>query len=212
MDKLSRRLIFALVAGSFIFLCIMFGPVLIDAVVAPLARAAWLLLRLFILSVDQIIIWYIVIVAFSLLVLFRYSIIGISQPTVEEEPPVQNFYVKNLGIWKLYFDFRVDYPGSAGDLKRELALMLVTLYASRKHISADYEVYNGFSTGEIPLPEPVFSFLFGKQNENKRFNPRHWFNRITGRDKAAFYSDLETALTYLENYLEIADEHKKDHD
>lgn len=213
MKKSNRRLLFLLFAGIILFICILFGPFILENILMPLSLVLWIFLRVFILSIDQKVIWGMMI--FSVLIFFILRFDRSASPVEQSELLDQNSSIKDLEFWRFYLSASPHKREELKDLKRKLAWKLVSIYASRKRIPANYEVFDAFKLCEIPLPEKVYSFLFADEKKKSWRDHRKWLRRISGRENIEYYQNLKYYLIFLENFMEIKNEQKsfeKNHD
>ena len=205
MIKKYNRFIFIILSAGIIFsLCFIFRQVLTENIFKPFSLMLWLFLRIFVLSIDQNVLWWgmiLAVIIFKILNNMRiYSKIEI------EKFPVQNTYMQNIEFWRSYLSAK---PGNLSEikiLKRKMAWMLVSIYASGKRIEADFKVYEAFENRDIPLPDYVYLFLFSVSQKNKWYEFGKWIKKINGKDASEHYQDIEKNLKFLENFLEAKDE------
>jgi hypothetical protein len=111
-------------------------------------------------------------------------------------------------------DFNLDQSDS---LKRNLINMLAAIYASKQFRAVPYEVYDALEQRQIPLPEPVYTFLFPAKPAGAKLSikqrlrrwrdmPRRQIRRWTGREKAEYYQMLEQVLKFMEAVMENEDD------
>jgi hypothetical protein len=98
------------------------------------------------------------------------------------------------------------HPEELKDLKRKLAQMVVSVYASRKRIPNTYEVMDAFKLREINLPEKIYCFLFSDKTNKFWLNPRKWLTRLTGQEAAEINRNLEEFFVFLEKFMGINNE------
>jgi hypothetical protein len=179
----------------------------------------WVLLRVFVLSVDQKFYWMVIVLISAFLLLRRV----LSSPqttapsTVFQRP---NATIENIQYWHSLLAASARHPQDNRTTKKELAHLLLLLYATKKRASADYRLYEALQQGEIPLPEPIRAFLFPeapKQSERplKKFlqsirkTPKKWIRRWTGQEQAEYYQRVDQVLDFVETSLEIKDDDRK---
>ncbi|HSD85420.1 MAG TPA: hypothetical protein VLG46_16270 [Anaerolineae bacterium] len=169
-------------------------------------------------SIDQQVYWLVLIwavVIYCLIRLYRW-IHGVE--TFEQAHSSDlNAALEQISYWRTLIhltDFKID-PSSS--LERSLAKMLAALYASQQLHVAPHETYSALEQRQMPLPEPVYTFLFAAPSSgakrslkqilrNLRDFPRKQIRRWTGREKAEYYQVLEQVLEFMESVME------KEHD
>jgi hypothetical protein len=204
MKKPNRRLFFLLFAGIILIICILFGPFILKNILQPLSLVFWVFLRVFVLSFDQTVIWGMMI--FSILIFFILRFGRSDSPDEQNELPDPNSSMKNFDFWRLYLSARHHNRDELKGLKRKLAWMLVSIYASRKRIPANYEVFDAFKLCDIALPEKVYSFLFADEPKRPWWNYGKWTRRMSEREADEYYLDLKNYFIFLEEFMEIKNE------
>ena len=213
--KIPRRnvLIIAFILGLFLLVGFSFPSFVQDNFITPLALVLWLGWRI-LQSVDQQVYWLVLILAvvfYFLIRLYRWALEG---DTVEQsQSRYSNAALEQMSHWRTSIrltDFKIDRSNS---LERDLAQMLAALYASKQLHVAPHEVYSALEYRQMPLPEPVYTFLFPAQSSgakrsakqilrNLRDIPRKQIRRWTGREKAEYYQLLDQALKFMESVVE----------
>jgi hypothetical protein len=191
--KRERLLFLFIFIALLAVLALLFGPYVSEYFLKPLSQGLWLLLRIFVLSIDQRVLWGLMIFAVAIFFLVRPN--RIPRPLYEEAESTRNAALRELERWRYLF---ADKPGSArefGSLQRELAWTLCAVYASRKRIRADYEVRDAFAQRKIPLDEGIYAFLFAEAPAKLRKLRRSKYDR-----------DVEAYLDYSESQLEMRDD------
>lgn len=212
MKKSNRLLFYLLFAIILLITCIIFAPFILENILQPISFVLWIYLRVFVLSVDQKVIWGIMIFAVLIFFILRF---GRSASPVElSELPDPNSSIGNLELWRLHLSIRHHNREEINDFKRRLAWMLVSVYASKKRIPADYEVFQAFKLSTIPLPEKLYSFLFADETKRSWYH-RKWLRRISRSEAVEYYRNLKDYLIFLEKFMEIKNEQRafeKNHD
>ena len=220
--KISRRtvLIIAFSLGLFFLVGFSFPSFIQDNVVTPIALVLWLGWRI-LRSVDQQLYWFALIFAiviYSLIRLYR-SALGVD--TFEQTQSLDsNAALERISYWQTSIhltSFKIDPSNSLG---RNLAKMLVDLYASKQLHVAPHEIYSALEQHQMPLPEPVYTFLFPAQSSgakrsikqllrNLRDMPRKRIRRWTGRERAEYYQLLDQVLEFMESVMENEHDDKR---
>ncbi|HEX2994388.1 MAG TPA: hypothetical protein VHP14_06180, partial [Anaerolineales bacterium] len=99
-------------------------------------------------------------------------------------------------------------------LKKNLAYLLISLYATKRHTPADFRLYDALQSGEIPIPEQIRAVLFSEEPQQAGYSfkrlaqsirnrPRKWIRHWTGQDTAEHYRILDEILCFMETSLEM---------
>ena len=217
--KISRRavLIIALSLGPFLLISFSFPDFVQDNFVKPIALVlllGWRILQ----SIDQQIYWFSLVFAVMLYALIRLYRLFQAPDTFEQtQSPDSNSTLEQISYWRTSIrltDFNLE---QADSLKRNLINMLAAIYASKQFRAMPYEVYDALEQCQIPLPEPVYTFLFPAKPSGAKLSikqrlrrwrdmPRRQIRRWTGREKAEFYLMLEQVLKFMEAVMENEDD------
>jgi hypothetical protein len=219
--KTSRRvLIIALILGPFLLVGIMFPSFIQDNFVTPIALVLLLGWRI-VESVDQPIYWFGLIFAAALYAFIRlYRLFQVPDTFEQTQSPDSNAALEQINYWWTSLrltDFRRD---RSRGLQRSLANMLAASYASKQLHVIQYEIYDALEQRQLPLPEPVYTFLFPDQStsakrsikqrlRNWRDMPGRQIRRWTGREKAEYYQLLEQTLKFMESVMENDDDDQR---
>jgi hypothetical protein len=211
--KLSKRLVFAIL---FVMTILLFGmffwPFILNNIIEPVALVTWLLLRIFVLSIDQKYYWGAII---FILVLFLFRFLPQEQIAIQsDDSPDSNVTIKAIGYWRILFTLTGNSARDQGSLKRELIHLLLSHYASKQHTSTNYALYGALQSGELPLTKHIHTFLFPdepKKSErplNKFIQsiwsaPRKWMRRWTGQETAEYYRMIDEVLCFMESSMEM---------
>jgi len=188
----KERLLFIVLFIAFLGVIVLLaGPWLSRNFLEPLALGLWLLLRIFVLSIDQGILW-------SLMILVIVGCFFLRprrdrKRLYEEQAPMQNAALRDLERWRYLFAEKPRSAKEFGSLRRELAWTLCSVYASRKRIHSDYEVRDAFVGGRISLDEDIYAFLFAEAPAK-------------GLKRPEYDRKVEACLSYFESQLEIGDD------
>lgn len=210
--KLSRRAAWLLLLlGMGLFLGLLFRAFLVANVVVPIALLLLMFWRL-ILSVHQAVYWGLVIGLAVGLAFYRLAqVVG----REEEQPtPVPDSVLRIVNYWRLSIRLASDEGPTAASLKRELRYKLVAMYATQQPEAAPFTIYEALQSRQFPLPDTVYSFLFGDEAQKTKLSwrqrlqrlaakPGKWLHHWTGRDKEEYYQAVEDTLTFMEAFMEI---------
>ena len=217
--KFSRRVIGLILFISLILLAgMLFWPFILDNIIKPTSLAAWLLLRIFVLSIDQKYYWGAII--FTVLI-FLIRLLPQEQTDIRSEDfQESNATIKNIGYWRSLFTLTSGYVQDVEIVRRELVRLLLSLHASKQRTSTSFMLYDALERGEIPLPEHIHVFLFpGKQKKSERSlnkfiqsirtAPQKWMRRWTGQEVAEYYRMIDEVLCFMERSVEIKNDDGK---
>jgi hypothetical protein len=222
--RLSRTLVivsfFLLVT---LFVGLLFWPFILNEIITPTSLAVWVLLRIFVFSIDQEIYWMAVIFITSVFLYLRLR--PPSHPTIQsEDSQHSNATMRTLDYWRSLFNLVDVHVQDDETLKKELARLLLSHYAAKQHTSADFRLYEALKQGKIPLPEQMHAFLFPEERQpagrsliihvkrlvqSIRNTPRKWIRRWTGQETAERYRMIDEILCFLETSLEIENDDGK---
>lgn len=217
--NLSKRLMLFVFFLLFLLVGMLFWPFILREIIQPVALVVWVLLRIFVLSLDQQYYWATIIVVAAFF-LFR-RILPPAQATVQyHELQNSNATLGNLGYWHSLFALSAGNVQDDKALKKELAHLLLLLYATKKRTAADFRLYDALRQGEIPLPEHIRAFVFPQEPPKSRQSlkrfllsipklPPQWMRRWTGREAAEHYQLIDEVLGFIETSLEIKDDDGK---
>jgi hypothetical protein len=212
LSKRQRLALFAFILGVILFLGLLFAPFVLQNIIHPLALVAWLLLRIFVLSIDQQIYWFLLII-FACFWIAHRLFGGVSEP--EAQPPAAlNVAMQSAEKWRCLIQVAASYGDLRRLLKRDLTHMLITLYSSRQRDMSYTDIYEPMLQRQIPLPEPVYDLLFSPEAESARPTflqrlralpqlPQRLRRRWSGQDVADYHRSIDAVLTYIENSLEV---------
>jgi hypothetical protein len=214
MSRRQRFLIFILMLIAALVLGLFFWPVVLNEILAPLALTAWLFLRIFVLSINQNIYWgALILVAFFFL--SRHFI----QSFMGEEPvslPEESLKLKDIEFWRNILNIYSMDSEEQFYIKRELVRLMVSMYASKQGVAANFWVMEALRKGEIPLPKTIYTFLFVDETAQTGWSfklflkkiwqaPAVWIDERSGRKAAEYYRKIEEVITFLETSLEMKD-------
>jgi hypothetical protein len=206
-----------------LFVGLLFWPFVLAEIITPTSLAAWVLLRIFVLSVDQHAYWMAIIFITSIFLFLR--LLPPSRPTLQaEEFQRLNETMRTLDYWRSLF-YLVDQRVQNDEmLKKGLARLLLSQYATQQHMLADFRLYEALQRGEVPLPEEMRAFLFAQElqpaersvlarvrqrAQSIRNTPRRWIRRWTGQESAERYHMVDQILCLMETSLEMKNDDGK---
>jgi hypothetical protein len=213
--KISRRtvLIITFILGSFLLVGFSFPSFVQDNFIIPIALVLWLCWRI-LQSIDQQVYWLVLLLAVVFYFLIRLYRWAQGADTLEQtQSSDSNDALEQISYWRTSIrltGFKID---PANSLERSLAKMLAAAYASKQLHVAQHEVYSALEQRQMPLPEPVYTFLFPAHSSSAKRSikqilrdlrdiPRKRIRRWTGREKAEYYQLLDQVLTFMESVME----------
>jgi hypothetical protein len=219
MNKSRRLIVFLIIFTGVLILGLAFWQYVLDQILTPIALTAWLFLRIFVLSIDQKVYWIVLILG-SVIVLFRH-LIQYSMSSETETLPEADLALKDIEFWRTFFTLYTHDKKEQFMVKRELVRLLVSMYASKQGVAANFLVMDALKKGEIPLPEAIYSFLFVEDQIQKDRHslkqilrtlwlaPRHWLDERSGRNIEEYYRMVTEVLDFMESSLEIKNDDER---
>jgi hypothetical protein len=217
--NISRRLVIFIFFLLLILLVgMLFGPFILNEIIKPISLVAWLLLRLFVLSIDQKYYWGAIV---FVVVFFLFRFLPLDNPALPpDEDQNSNATMRNIRYWHSLFTLAENDSHDDKTLKRELARLLLALYATKQRTAADFRLYDALQQGEIPIPEYIHTFLFVEEPQETRSSlkkfaqsiwnaPRKWIHRWTGQEAADYYFKIDAVLSLMETTLEMKNDNGK---
>ena len=220
--KISRRtvLIIAFILGLFLLVGFSFPSFVQDNFITPIALVLLLCWRI-VQSIDQQVYWIALIFSVVIYALIRlYRSIQWSDTFEQTQSLDLNAALEQIRYWRTSIrltDFKID---RSNILEHNLAKMLAAVYASKQLHVTQYEIYSALEQREMPLPDPVYTFLFPAQSSGAKRSikqilrslrdiPRKRIHRWTGREKAEYYQLLDQVLNFMESVMENEHDDKR---
>ncbi|MBN1371331.1 MAG: hypothetical protein JW987_05165 [Anaerolineaceae bacterium] len=211
MTDRQRIILFILVLCVLVILGLVFAPYVIEHILKPLSVAAWLFLRIFVLSISQYIYWGLLILIAVIWLVRRLVVRGAEPVALADTVP--NEAVMNIEKWMSSMTLAANYLEWRQQLKNELIQMLVALFSSRQQGLTYSEVFEPLRQRQIPLPDPVYDFLLLPQTKDIPLTfvqklrslpdlPRRWWRKWSGQETAEYHRSIEIVLNTLETMLE----------
>jgi hypothetical protein len=211
--NVSRQLvIFIFLLFATLFFGMLFWPFILNEIIRPISLVVWLLLRIFVLSIDQKYYWGALI---FLMVFFIYRLLPQEQAaTYPSDFQSSNATLRTIDYWRNLFLVTSQNGQDDKTLKRELIRLLISLYATKQRTAANFGIYEALQQGEIPIPEHIHAFLFTDDASDtdrslkKRVQvittvPQKWMRRLSGQETAEHHRMINEVLVFLETALEI---------
>jgi hypothetical protein len=205
----DRTLAAVLLVSGLALAAILFGRAIFAGFVVPMASGIWALLRIFVLSVDQIQLWTFMLIALFLLFALRaaLALMDYSPETQEESgEPDENAVLGSVKYWRYMF---AEVPRSPRELalaRREFAKLLLSSYAAKERVMNDFSLYGDFKSRRIPLPDGIYDFAFADEPPSRGSRLRSWLRRASGADRVEYHRAVEEFLDFIKSYMEISDE------
>lgn len=197
--------------GLVLFSGVLFRSFILEILVRPLALVVWLSWRV-LLSVDQKVYWALLV----FLALFYALICLVPGPAASgrSAPTEPSITLDRVRDWQMSIRFPAEGVENPNLLRQALEKMLVTMYTSKQSELPYWQVHEALLQCQIPLPEPIYTFLFpaepppGKRSFKRALQaiwhaPGKLARRWTGRDVIEFYQSIEQVLNFMESSLEI---------
>jgi hypothetical protein len=211
--KISRQLVVSFLAAAIVlFAGMLLWPFILNGIIRPTALVVWLLLRIFILSIDQGYFWSTIIIV---AVIFLFRLLPREQPSHEPvDFPETNATINKIGYWHNLFIYGGRSLQEDKVLRRELVHLVTSFYASKQSIANNFGIYEALQQGEIPLPQNIHTYLFPQEPDESggwikksfqslRTTPRKWIYHWSGQAKAEHERMISEVLNFLEISLEI---------
>jgi hypothetical protein len=212
--NISRRPVIILFILLVILLVgMIFWPFIKNDIIVPSSIVVWLLLRVFILSIDQKYIWGAICLIVSI-ILYRH-LLPPYKPIVDTgDFQNSNAAIRNIEYWHSLFELVDQNNRNDKTIRLGLAGLLLTLFASKQRKSADFHLYDSIKRGEIPIPERIHTFLFREEILEKphsikefvlikRNTVQKWIRHLTGQEVAEQYKMIDEVLSFVESSLEM---------
>jgi hypothetical protein len=217
MKTKARALLLFAAAGTLLLLGLVFWRFTLEGIIVPSATVAWLLLRLFVLSIDQRVLWGGLIAAAVIVMLralFRLSGRELPHPPASFVPVLDRVSPRRDAIQR--------HTGAAGRddmVREELSWLLADLYSPRRVGEAKFQVRDALREHRIALPPSVHAFLFPPPAEAKIPFLKHPVARTrqraaamlssfrtsirarTGREASEYASSIDGVLSFMEQEM-----------
>jgi hypothetical protein len=216
-----RAILAVSLPGVLLLLGLAFPQIVLHSIILPTATVLWLLLRVFVLSINQQVYWWGAIalaVLAAIVVLLRGS-------------PGSSFHHSFLSSapwdptrrWRDSLLLNVRSEPDKDTFRLDLAWMLTSLHASSRPGFAKYQIREAFVQGMIPLPPSIYAFLFSSTKPRDPVPPflSHPFMRLrmaigslgralqrrarfrSGQETADYFHSIDEVLSFMETSLEM---------
>ena len=212
MNKKSRLILFGLILLLLLFLGLVFSTWVVPNLVMPAALAAWLFLRIFILSVDQVYYWWLLATAVTAWAVFR--LFHSEERTEQKETVPSSNALSSWKTWQTNLLYSKSDSYERSRVKRELIVLLTSLYASRQPGVSQVEILQALEEHQLPLPDPYYNLLFPPEPEKPSRRSltsnlqafakywQQWYRKQTGQEQAEFNHMIDELIEFMENSLE----------
>ena len=210
----SKRLVLV----GFLLLIILFGgllfwPFVLNDIIRPVSLVVWILLRMFVLSIDQKYYWMVVIFITAFFLYRR--LLSLLPPMIQAgNSQNSNEIMRTIGHWRSLFTLTDQDILVGKTLKEELARLVLSLEPTNQRTLPFYLLYDALQRGEIPIPDQIHTFLFLAESQKggcslKKLIQfigntfRKWIRRWTGQDFADQCRMIDEILCFIETSLEM---------
>lgn len=212
MNKKSRLILFGLILLLLLFLGLVFSAWVVPNLVMPAALAAWLFLRIFILSVDQAYYWWLLATAVTAWAVF--SLFHSEERIEQKETVPSSNALSSWKTWQTNLSYSKSDSYERNRVKRELIVLITSLYASRQPGVSQVEILQALEERQLPLPDPYYNLLFPPEPEKPGRRSlisnlqafagswRQWYRKQTGQEQAEFNHMIDELIEFMENSLE----------
>jgi hypothetical protein len=201
VSRQLRILLAVSFAGVLFLAVVLFPELFLRGIVLPVATALWLVLRTFVLSIHQEVLWWGVIVL-AVLVMTLITARG-RHARVGASPAGSAVTWDPTRRWRSLILLYVDSEPSRDLLRRDLAWLLSSLYVSSHPGGARYQVREDLEERRIEVPPGVYDFLFAALASR----PRTLRMPVSRRRRTADYlGSVEQVVELLETRLEMTHE------
>ena len=219
MNVSGRLVAFVFILLTILLVGMIFWPFILSEIIAPTSLAVWVLLRIFVLSIDQKFFWVGIIFITSFF-LYRNLLPRIPLPIQTDDFHKPNETMRNIDYWKRLFIVIDKKVQDEKTIKKELTFLLLTLYTTKQRTLTGFRLYDALQSGQIPLPEHIHTFLFPEEPQGSERSikgliqsiqktPMKWIRRWTGQETAEHYRMIDEVLGFIESSLEIKNEQRK---
>ena len=213
--NISRRLVIVVFFLLIIlFVGMLFWPFVLNEIITPTSLAVWVLLRIFVLSIDQKYYWGAIIL---ITVFFLYRRLLPPPPPMVQAENFQNSneIMRTIGYWRSLLTLTDENIHAGKTLKKELARLLLSRHATKRRTWPYFRLYDALQQGEIPIPDQIHAFLFLEKSQEGgllqfiRNISRKWLRRWTGQELADHYRMIDETLCFIETSLEMKNDDGK---
>lgn len=216
MDKTKRFALFLFVLGLLLFLGLVFSSWTVPNIVSPAAQAVWLFLRMFILSVDQEIYWWLLTSCVTIWAFYQLS--RREEPVEPERETLHNEALNNLEIWREFLTSSKNDNIQRSIIKQKLILLVTSHYAAWQQCSNPLEIHQALEQRQLPLPDSLYNFMFVPEPEEpsrlslQTFTGacQRWYHRITGQEDAKFNQMIDELIKFMQNSSENENDYGTD--
>jgi hypothetical protein len=220
MKKRLRYLLLLLSIGLLLLAGLAFRQFVLAFVLLPAATAVWLLLRMFVLSMHQQVIWW---GAIAAAVVAAFGGLLARPPAVRTGQAGDTSPARDrVTTWRDSIQLHLHTVTGRDTFRQQLMWLFTSLYLSRGQGKAKYQVRDDILAHRIPISESIYSYLFFSPQpapkrsflthpvqrmrmERESFTRRvqEWVRRRTGRAVADRLRALDVILSVKEKSLEM---------
>lgn len=223
MKDRPRHLLVFLFIALVLLTGLIFRQFVLAALLLPAATAVWLLLRIFVLSIHQQIVWWGAIVAAAVA---AFGGLSARRAVISRIPDSDSNPVRDrVSIWRDSILLHLHAEVDQDRFTRDLMWVFTSLYSSRGQGKAKYQIRDDILEHRIPIAESIYTFLFSSPRPApKRSFVTHpverlrvvsesftravqkWVRRRSGRATADRLRAIDDILTFMETSLEMRQE------
>jgi hypothetical protein len=166
MSTSKRFALFILALIIVFFLVLVFWPFILNSIIIPISTVVWIVLRIYVLSIDQKYYWGAFILGIMVLVLWQFF-----QEEPNPEPDKikeENIIFTDIEFWQNKFLNLSNNQIDRQLIKKELIHLLTAMYTAEQQDKSQYMILDAIIEKEIPLPETIYDFLFSEELKGKQ--------------------------------------------
>ena len=203
MSKTNRLALFIFILGAILFLGLIFSGWVLPNIVQPVAQTIWLFLRIFILSVDQVYYWNVLLIAVVIWVLYRF--IRLQSPVAPEDTYIRNEAISNLKNWQAALASTKQGGSDRSITRNKLLQLVISHYAAGQPGRNWIDIQQDLEGRRLALPDSVYNFFFPSTAVNPKNSSflalslavQRWYSRISGQEEAAFDRMLDELVDFI---------------
>ncbi len=213
---MKTRLLFLLLIAfiGLLVMAVLAFPQIVLAVVLPFATAAWLLLRFFVLSIDQEVWWW-GLISLAMIVMLGRLVLRSRTHTQLSFDPFSGSHLSRdrADYWRSAILLNVHSAGEWDTFRRDLMWLFTSMHSSKRQRNENYKIREAILKHEIPIPESIYAFFFSPRPPA----PEGYFlkhpiaslqyfirsRRRAGGRKSDYFLSIDEVLSYLETSLEM---------
>lgn len=217
MSHKARRFALGLfLLGLLLFLGLLFSSWIVPHLLLPAATAVWFFLRIFILSISQESVWWLLTLAVAIWSIYRLT--RRPAPVATKKTVIQQAAESSLRDWQEALSASTDEDRQRSLIQRKLLLLITSFYEAQQQDSNPVEIRLALEQRRLPLPDAAYQFLVQPEPAQPRRlswrglsrRCRRWVRRLTGRSTAEFQRMIDELILFLDPTMEKKNEHGTD--